>query len=473
MSIPTVNFTIVSGGLGNVPNSPAGTVCVVGCSSAGSANTVAGPYSQPQQVITDNGYGPGSEAAAYYAAAGIPVLFVKTPSTTAATTGSVTHNGTGVSVLSLSGTPFDAYNVVVTVTRSGTVGSDPEPGITISLDGGQTVSREIRIPSSGSYTGLAATTGLTFAFTTATTVAGDTYTFSTVPPKWSGSDITAALAALKGSTKLAELVHVVGPMSATNAGLFDTALSTFAASKKFIRGIGESVDLSSGQTEAQWIAAIEADYVTFASNLVGIAATPCLVPSAISGVQFRRSIAWAAMRRAGGVKIGRDLAAVEDGALTGITTVYHDEALVPGLDADRFITATSINGLPGYFLTNPNLMASPSSDFTLLQYGRVMDQACRTTYNFFVQKLSTDVRLNKTTGFILEKDARALESGNNTALKDALITPGNVSDATTIVSRTDNISSTKTLTVTVKLLPLGYLKTINITMTFTNPALGG
>ena len=68
-------------------------------------------------------------------------------------------------------------------------------------------------------------------------------------------------------------------------------------------------------------------------------------------------------------------------------------------------------------------------------------------------------------------DAQALELGCNAQLKAVLVDPGAVSNATTVVNRTTNILSTKTLEVTVKVIPLGYLKTINITLTFVNPAL--
>lgn len=469
MTAPNVSFTILSGGLGNSPPSPGGTVCIVGCSSSGTANVVSGPYASPAALVAAYGYGPGVECAAACIAAGLQPLFIKTPNTTAGASGAVTHTGTGASVMTVTtGVAYDRYDVVVTMTRSGTVGTDPEPGFTVSLDGGLTASGEARMPASGDYT--IPNTGLVIHFTTATIVAGDTYTFSSTAPAWGSSDITAAIGALKLSTKLAGLVHVVGPMSATIAGVYKTALGAFLAAKKPIRATCETVDISSN--EAAWMTAIENDYATFTSDLIGVCAGPILYGSALSGVQFRRSIGFPHIVRLGKIAISKSTGEVADGALDGVTTVYHDEALVPGLDADRFITVSSIPGLIGYYVTRPNLMASVGSDFTEMQYGRVMDEAVRLTYNFFVQRLNSRVRLNKATGFILEKDARALESGNDAKLSQGLVAPGDASSIQTIVSRTDNISSTKTLTVTVKVLPLGYLEYITITMTFTNPALG-
>src|SRR5579872_3530078 len=200
---PSVNFTILSGGLGNQPASPSETICVFGCSSGGAAATIQGPYvGNPAQVVTDNGYGPGPELAAYLTAAGVTVLFCKLPSTTAGTASAVVPTGTGASVMTVTGVPLDAYNVIVTTAVSGTVGTAPEPTFTVSLDGGLTVSAQIRMPTSGVYTGLASTTGMTLNFTTATMVAGDTYSFTTTPPLWNDAGVTAGLAALLASPKL-------------------------------------------------------------------------------------------------------------------------------------------------------------------------------------------------------------------------------------------------------------------------------
>jgi hypothetical protein len=200
--------------------------------------------------------------------------------------------------------------------------------------------------------------------------------------------------------------------------------------------------------------------------------------SAISGVSFRRNIGWLAIVRAGLTKVSRGLNAIADGALSAskgsspISVVYHDEAKNPGLDANRFITVRSFDGLDNYYITNPNLMCGPTSDFTLLQYGRVMDQACVIANTYFTGLLGGDVRLDRKTGFILERDALAIESASNTFLEQGLLNTGDVSAIWTELSRTDPISTSKTLSVTIKIIPLGYIGTVALTMTFENPAFG-
>lgn len=484
--IPSVDFTILSNGLGLVPPSPAGTVCIFGCTSGGTENEPSGPYRTTDALITAFGYGEGIELACNAIESGVPVIFTKVATDGAGTKTSVTFNGTGTSVMTVSGNPNDQYDVLVTVVRDGTAGTDPEPGFTVSYDGGLTTSRQIRMPANRQYASDAGVTGLTLNFTAAPMVEGDTYTFSTTAPTWAAADVADALAALKASPKNGALVYVAGACSKTESDTILNALGEFVERKKFERLILEAVDQASDETEAEWMTAISTEWSTASNDRLVVGAGAARVSSAITGTKFRRNIGHLALVRAGRRGISRDLGAAADGALcpqyegtntTGplngvpVDTVYHDEGLNPGLNDNRFMTVTTIEGLTGYYITNPSIMTGPTSDFDLLQLGRVMDEGCRVVNTFFAPKLSTDVRVNPVTGFILERDARALESGCDQALNAALVNPGHASFVQTVVSRVDNILTTKTLTVTVSIVPLGYVKKIDVTITFLNPAL--
>jgi hypothetical protein len=486
MTAPSISFTIQSSGLGNVAPSPAGVVAIFGCSSGGVANTVQDSYRRADTLVTDYGYGPGPDLAAQCIQSGIPTQFVKVTTSTPGAAGAVTHTGTGTSVMTITGASFDSYSIIVTPTLSGTVGTAPEPSFTISLDGGNTTSRSITMPVSGVYTGLAATTGLTLNFTAATMVSGDTYTSTATAPTWVAADVATAIEALRTNVREFGLGYVTGACSKTQADTILAEVVQFLSLDKFVRFIVQArgINTGGGETEAQWMAAISADYATFTTDYMSVAAGEARVTSALTGVQFRRNIGKLAIVRAGRRNIGRDIGAVADGALcpnyggtdnTGplagvpVDTVYHDEKLNPGLDANRFITVTSFTGITGYYITNPNVMCSPTSDFTLLQYGRVMDEAASIVRNYFTQLLSTDVRLSRKTGFILERDALAIESGCNTELNAGIVNNGQASAAQCVVSRVDDISVTKTLTVTVSVIPLGYIKQCSVSMSFFNP----
>ncbi len=486
MTAPSVNLNILSSALGNVPPSPANTIAIFGTSSGGTAATVQDAYRRSDNLVTDYGYGPGPDLASQCIQSGIPTIFVKVATNTPGAATAVTHTGTGTSVMTVTGTPLDAYDVIVTQKSDGVAGSDPEPQFAVSLDGGQTESRSITMPANRVYSGLAATTGLTLNFTAATIVEDDTYTFQTTAPTWTAADVATAIDALRADRREFGLGYVVGACSKSNADTILASVVQFLTSKKPVGFIVEARDISvsTGETEAQWMASISADFGTFTTDYIDVAAGYCLSTSALTRVEFRRSIGGLAIVRAGRRNIGRDIGAVADGALcpnyggtnnTGplagvpVDTVYHDEALNPGLDANRFMTVTSFPGQTGYYITNPNIMCDPTSDFTLLQYRRVMDEAARIARDFFTKLLSTDVRLNRRTGFILERDALGIESGCNGKLNSGLVATGAASAVQCVVSRVDDISVTKTLTVTVSIIPLGYVKTASITLSFFNP----
>lgn len=490
---PQIVFNVVTNALGNVAVSPASIVAIFGVSSAGDVNVPSDVYRVPGDVAVDFGYGDGPELAANLITSGIRTIFTKVETDVPGSVGAVTHNGTGTSVMSVSGEPFRSYQISVIPTRAGTAGSEPEPGFKVSFDGGWTYSRTIRMPANRIYDGFAATTGLTLEFTAGTLVVDDEYTAETTGPTFSAAGVLDALEAFRTSKAQAGLGFTVGALDEDGVTVCTAAVDAFINQKKFARFIFEARDQTSGETLQQWKDAISADFAPFTNDRVGVAAGAARVTSALTGFRLRASIIWLAAVRAGfvtsrtqGPTYAQDLGATEDGALVSfyqngvgspVTEVYYDEQLSPGLDDARFITVTSYPGDDdgGYYITNPNLMSGPTSDFDLLQLGRVMDEACRVTNRFFLKKISTAVRVNPKTGFILEKDARSLESGNDQVIASTIVSTGNASqranDQYTVVSRVDQIITSKTVTVTVTILPLAYMKQIMITMTFENPAL--
>ena len=120
-------------------------------------------------------------------------------------------------------------------------------------------------------------------------------------------------------------------------------------------------------------------------------------------------------------------------------------------------------------MTNSNMMAAPGSDFTILPYCEVVDETCFQSYLFFVTKLGSSVRVNKSNGQILAADANDIDS-RCTALLTAALGNG-VSSVKCAVNRNSNILSTKTLLATISIVPLGYINAITVTITLVNPAL--
>jgi hypothetical protein len=462
MAIPNVQITVQDGGLGSVAASTDRLAIVFGPSSTGSVG-YQGMFSSVDALIAQCGYGPGvSLAALCIQTSGQPVQFVKTAIDTAATTGSVTHTGSGPAAanVTVSGTPNDGYRVQLTIAKGGTAGTDVLR-VSVSLDGGSTTIGTYAVDTSANL--VIPTTGLTVTLAGVLFVAGDTYSFTTTQPLSAPASLPIAQV-IPSLTTFPSMVFDASWTDAAGAGAISADMTALANGDIFARAVTSS---DPSETPAN----VEADFATFSSLRVGVGAQAAEVYDQTVRAYMQRPAAWLVMARLVSTVAHIDAAQVNLGPLGNVLDVNYDARIDTGdLNAARFITLRSFVGLQGFYCTNPNLMSPAGSDYSLMQYGRVMDKICRVTRGYFLQALSSSVRLNPATGFILEKDAQSLEQGNDAALRATVIADGDVSSVRTIVSRVDNILSTQVLTVQVQAIPLGYLKTIDVTLSFINPA---
>jgi hypothetical protein len=193
--------------------------------------------------------------------------------------------------------------------------------------------------------------------------------------------------------------------------------------------------------------------------------------SQTTGSTTKRPAASAIVARAASVPPSEDLGRVATGAVKGIVSLVRDEAKTPALDTIQLATLRTHVGLSGFYVTNGNVKAGATSDFKFLQYGRVMDIASKAVRLGMLRFLNDSVRVNSTTGLILEQDALTIERFIERALRDAVTVPGYASDCSVVVDRSVNILSTQQLKLKFRVVPLGYAKFIDGEIGFSNPAL--
>ena len=486
MSAPTVSFTIQSNNLGQSPAGIGNVTAVVGISSSGTANQ---PYISPVpgNFVTQFGYGPGPQAAALIAQqSGNSVVFVKAAQSGAGVANSVVRVGTtGTSAMTITGTPLDDYQLLVTVTVAGTIGTagNNGPAISVSLDNGRTIYAQKNLGVATTY--VVANTGLTLNFGAGTLVLGETYGSFCTAPTWSDTTVTSAITALIGQTGYTlENVYVTGPAAASDATSFNTNCTSLFNANIYTNIVCDARDVKWGgtstETEQQWMQSIQTDFANFAATngQVAVAAGNYNCVSPIDQSQYRRPLGFFAMARSADVAISVDLGRVSDGPLAPMTipaspdgSVYHNEAQNPGLDGSRFISATTLNGFPGFYIVNPNTMAQVGSDLNWLQMRQVLNALTVILYNFFTLQLSSSVRVSSTTGFILPQDANSLEQRCNAEINAGLVNTGDVSAASIAITRNNDILNTHQLLVTGTIVPLAYTKNINITIAFNNPSI--
>ncbi len=476
MPIPSASVTIRDGALGIVSTGGVNTVALIGTCSGGTDNEVVS-FGDLQALKDALGTGPLVECAAHILSApGVSsVICVKAPSTTSGTSSAVTKTGTGTGTMTVSGSPLDACSVVVQILADGTNIAAGTASFRYSIDGGNTYSVEVAMPTGGTYA--VAGTGLTLTFVNGASgtsfIAGDTHAFTTTAPAYTLANANTALDALLADTSTYFKVHLVGPAASVSdaaalAAALDVKLTAAADTYRFLYGTVECP----ADTDAN----IKSGFASFSSARVEVVVGFETVVSALTGLRIERSVAWSSSSRAAAISPGTHFGQVSNddgqgGPLSGVVAIARDERVTPGLDEARFTTARTHIRRPGFFITRGRLMAPPGSDFQQIQYRRVMDVAANQSALDAQEYIAKSVLVDPVTGFIQEGEARAIENTLSGKLRAVLVQTDDVSAVSAVVVRTDNLISTGKLRVKVRVTPKGYTEFIEEELGFTNPAL--
>lgn len=479
MSQPAVTITELDGALGVLPPSAGALYALVGVSSSGAVDTPA-TYARITDIVADFGAGPLVEAAAHFIERyGRPVVLVRTGQTTAGAYGTIVDSGvTGTATVTATAAtePLDDYEVKVRITVGGTLGTGPI-SYQYSLDDGRTWS-----PVQSLGTGLVIAipgTGVSFDLDTGeTVVTGDSWTCRTTAPAPNSTELGTALDALKASAALWREVHITCPIDATLFDQVDGKVVGMAASGKYRSWIGNVRMPIVGESEATYLASVAGVFASKATVHGALCAGAVKMISSVSGRQYKRPVSFIAAAREASVSDEINTADVNLGTLVGATIRdvngnpdEHDESANPGLDDARFYVLRSWEGIAGVYVNRPRLFSAEGSDFQLVPHRRVLNLAHAVLRNYFIRRLNRPVRVDATTGFILEADALEIESGARAVLRAALRAKPKASGIQFALSRTDNLLSTKTMTGQARVIPLAYPETITLDLGFLNPAL--
>jgi hypothetical protein len=467
MPLPGVSINVQDGNLGVLPALGEGVHVKIGVARRGSLNEVVAITStkQAKEVF---GSGPLPEAIAVAIAQGAGLVYaIRANASVPGNITPVEKIGTGTGSLSVTGAPSDAYQAVVKITRAGNNGT---AAFVFSLDGGDTYSPQIAVPSSGTY--VLPETGLTLIFTNGASgtsfEVGDTYVFYTIAPAFSLADLNAAIDALFAQAQLRyQFIHVVGAVAPVVAAAVDARMGEAAQAHRYIWAMLETYDNSDNDLRTTW--------ASFASVRVGVGAGYAEVVSPLTGRAQPRPITWLWAGRRVARPAQEDVGRVASGPLVGVVRLYRDEYVTPGLDAARFTTARTYPAYAGHFLTQGRIMAPPGSDFELDQYRSVMDLACTVAYQAGLRFVNESIQVDPATGGIADRDAKKVEAYIRgmlaTALKGKVSEDGGQPAVRVTVDRTENILSSRRLPVEIAIVPLGYAKYVAVTIGFENPAL--
>jgi hypothetical protein len=438
-------------------------------------------------VVANFGDGPLVEAAAYHIEKyGRPVVVVRTGQTNLGSfpAGSVTvQTGTGTSVATVDDVataPHDDYEFYLQIVVGGTVGTE---GITFqwSLDNGRTLSpvTALGVATSFSFPNSGAAGAVPLVnFAAGTLDADDTVTFRGNAPKWNTTEIASALDTLFASTVAWENAEIVGDLEGADFDTIDPKFTGALATGKYRGWIGSTRMPRLGETEADYLSAMSAIFDSKATVHGEICSGAAKTISSVTARQYRRPVAFSVAAREQSVSEEINIADVNLGAIPGVSirdangnADEHDESLNPGLDDARFTVLRTWEGVQGVYVNRPRILSAAGSDFDLFTKRRVLNIAHDALRLYFIRRLNKPILVDAASGFILESEALEIESGALAAMRSTLLAKPKASGIQFVLSRTDNVLSTRTLNGTARVIPLAYPEQIVLEVGFLNPAL--
>jgi hypothetical protein len=168
---------------------------------------------------------------------------------------------------------------------------------------------------------------------------------------------------------------------------------------------------------------------------------------------------------------------VKNGALS-ITDCFIGDEYIGSKEGERSISTARISALHGQgflsFMKQPNKagyyfgidrMAS-TDDYRLMAYGRLVDKAAIIAAAVYIEELESEVEIEDD-GKI---DSLALVSMETTIKKQIqLLMPGQISQLIVNIDPDQNIIESSTLTVQIRIKPLGYPSFINVDLGMAAP----
>jgi hypothetical protein len=200
----------------------------------------------------------------------------------------------------------------------------------------------------------------------------------------------------------------------------------------------------------------------------------CTLASATSspgGASYSRPDGWPIAARVAGSEISEDLGRVKSGPVGGISALARDEQVTPGFGVLHVETLRTIPGRNGIYIasdTDGNMMSAVGSDYSFVQFRRIMDRACVLALPVAQGELNDDILADPVTGFILASEADRIEGIIDAAVRSELMSSSNalrkphVSALLVSVKRDEAILLTKNITVDIALVPKGYAKSIGV-----------
>ena len=468
MALPGVTIQIKDGAMGVAGASATGVFAAVGVAANFGQGLLT--FVDPDQVEEALGDGPLRDlivSALSIAKTTVYAIALEgtVPGIRSAVTLGSTNVGTGT--ITVAGTPRNEYDVTVEILESGMLNSAVFRTVIDGLTG-----KRITVPSDGTY--IVPETGLTLTFTAGASgfTKGDTFSFSTTEPTATNGEVLAAIDQILDAKPAIEWIAVAGVSSATLWAALATKAEGAAGLYQYLFFVAQARYKAAGETLDAWVTALTgSERGTVVSTRLQVCAGWIEEADSNGQVDVRGLIGTYCGKLASrNVHEGPD--AVRYGSISAATAIKPDginDGHIEALKNAGYVTARQIIGLTGIYITSGQMMSEAGSDYTLVERRRVMDKACRqvrAAQLFFVNDAVTVGKDGSPEGIEM------LVAQSKSPL-DIMVTNKEISSASIIVPPGQNILSTNTLRMKIRIVPLGKLAYIEDEIAYSNPALGG
>ncbi len=176
------------------------------------------------------------------------------------------------------------------------------------------------------------------------------------------------------------------------------------------------------------------------------------------------------------IPVQRSGARVKDGDLGIIAACFPDGVAVNSMEASwdanidgkGYVFFRNFYGKSGFYISNDITATADSDDYNTIQNGRVIDKAAVIAYATLVNELNDDIDVDPITGYISAGIIASWKAEVENALNQNM--NANLSGkAVATINPKQNLLSSNVIAMSIKLVPKGYSKEIDISLSYNNP----
>lgn len=464
-----VNVKVEDGSIGHSSSNGTGTQIKIGVSDVESkAPILISGTMNPKKIKEKVGNTPLADAcmdAVEWGATSIYCIPVKAG--TSGTIGEITENKTGHGTFSVTGSPNNAYDIVVEIMDAGECN---EGSFRYSLDGGNTFTEEMTIPITGEA--VLESTGMTVKFTDSedgdSFKEGDCFRFSTTSPSMSNEAVISAVESLINSPLVFEFVHIVGASSrALWASLCTLANDFLNKYKRPLFFVCEAREKKTDETLEEYVNAMLEERKGISNIYMQVVCSNSSYQRMDGRVQDINN-AGIVTGLYGRSKESQSIGEVKSFPISEakMTRLLPEgiEDYIETLDKAGYLTIRRYISKEDYYVTSANMMSPKGSYYTYAEDVRVSNRLVRAVRAEALNELQVEIDPND-----IETSISTIQEQLNVpvedAVRDKIISSGSVS----IDTENFNILEDENLNISVTYVPMGHVREMNLTFAVENP----